>query len=136
MAEVLARGPHPPLRIDFTAPTTLFREQHRPSMLRICGNGPPGTFVLFENGLRVSLPTDQIVFADDTAGHRTHRCTDIRGVAPPLDNTVVPFPLLAGIADIVGIMLLPPAMRWRMGRRIGQDRTGEQSGEDKERRTS
>ena len=38
-------------------------------MLRIWGNGPPGTFVLFEDGLRVSLPTDQIVFADDTAGH-------------------------------------------------------------------
>ena len=69
MAEVLARGPNAPLRIDFKAPTTLFRERHRPSMLRIWGNGPPGTFVLFENGLRVSLPTDQIVFADDTAGH-------------------------------------------------------------------
>jgi hypothetical protein len=25
--------------------------------------------VLFPNGLRVSLPTDQIVFADDTGGH-------------------------------------------------------------------
>ena len=69
VAEVLARGPNAPLRIDFKAPTTLFRERHRPSMLRIWGNGPPGTFVLFENGLRVSLPTDQIVFADDTAGH-------------------------------------------------------------------
>ena len=33
------------------------------------GNGPPGTFVLFPNGLSVSLPTDQIVFADDTRGH-------------------------------------------------------------------
>jgi hypothetical protein len=38
-------------------------------MLPIIGNGPPGTFVLFPNGLRVSLPTDQIVFADDTGGH-------------------------------------------------------------------
>ena len=37
--------------------------------MRIIGNGPPGTFVLFPNGLRVSLPTDQIVFADDTGGH-------------------------------------------------------------------
>src|ERR1700694_5232091 len=39
------------------------------STLPIIGNGPPGTFVLFPNGLRVSLPTDQIVFADDTGGH-------------------------------------------------------------------
>jgi hypothetical protein len=45
------------------------REAHRPSSIPIIGNGPPGTFVLFPNGLRVSLPTDQIVFADDTSGH-------------------------------------------------------------------
>jgi hypothetical protein len=55
--------------IDFAAPTSLLREHHRPSSLPIIGNGPPGTFVLFPNGLRVSLPTDQIVFADDTSGH-------------------------------------------------------------------
>src|SRR5438132_13045586 len=57
------------LLIDFVAPTALLREEHRPSTLPIVGNGPPGTFVLFPNGLRVSLPTDQIVFADDTGGH-------------------------------------------------------------------
>lgn len=34
----------------------------------IVGNGPPGTFVLFPDGLRVSLPTDQIVSADDAGG--------------------------------------------------------------------
>jgi hypothetical protein len=38
-------------------------------MLPIVGNGPPGTFVLFPGGLRVSLPTDQIVWADDTDGY-------------------------------------------------------------------
>ena len=58
-----------PLVIDFVSPTTLLREQHRASALPIVGNGPPGTFVLFPHGLRVSLPTDQIVFADDTSGH-------------------------------------------------------------------
>ena len=58
-----------PLRIDFTAPTSLRREHNRISALPIVGNGPPGTFVLFPNGLSVSLPTDQIVFADDTSGH-------------------------------------------------------------------
>jgi hypothetical protein len=58
-----------PLLIDFAAPSSIFREPNRISALRIIGNGPPGTFVLFPNGLRVSLPTDQIVFADDTGGH-------------------------------------------------------------------
>ena len=59
---------HIPLLIDFAAATSLLREQDRPSSLPIVGNGPPGTFVLFSSGLRVSLPTDQIVFADDTGG--------------------------------------------------------------------
>lgn len=57
-----------PLLIEFAAPATLLREQDRPSALPILGNGPPGTFVLLRNGLRVSLPTDQIVDADDTGG--------------------------------------------------------------------
>lgn len=60
---------HIPLLIDFMAPTSLLQERDRPSQLPIVGNGPPGTFVLFHDGLRVSLPTDQIVFADDTDGH-------------------------------------------------------------------
>jgi hypothetical protein len=58
-----------PLLIDFATPSSIFREHNRISELRIIGNGPPGTFVLFPNGVRVSLPTDQIVFTDDTAGH-------------------------------------------------------------------
>jgi hypothetical protein len=57
------------LLIDFVAPSTLLRERHRASMLPIVGNGPPGTFVLFPGGLRVSLPTDQIVVAEDAAGY-------------------------------------------------------------------
>jgi len=55
--------------VDFAAPSTLLRERDRPSALPIVGNGPPGTFVVFPNGLHVSLPTDQIVFADDSGGH-------------------------------------------------------------------
>ena len=59
-----------PLLIDFLTPSSIFREQNRISALPIVGNGPPGTFVILPNaGLRVSLPTDQIVFADDTGGH-------------------------------------------------------------------
>ena len=57
-----------PLLVEFVAPTKLLQEQDRPSALPIVGNGPPGTFVVFPTGLRVSLPTDQIVFADDSSG--------------------------------------------------------------------
>jgi hypothetical protein len=58
-----------PLLVEFTRPTALLREQQRPSHFPIIGNGPPGTFVVFPTGLRVSLPTDQIIFADDSDGH-------------------------------------------------------------------
>jgi hypothetical protein len=57
-----------PLLIDFVTPTRLLRETDRVSALPIVGNGPPGTFVMFSD-FRVSLPTDQIVFADDSQGH-------------------------------------------------------------------
>jgi hypothetical protein len=56
------------LLVEFITPTALIREQDRPSMLPIIRNGPPGTFVAFPDGLRVSLPTDQILSADDTHG--------------------------------------------------------------------
>ena len=59
----------PPLLIDFTTPSSLFHEQDRMSALPIVGNGPPGTFVLFPDRVKVSLPTDQIVWADDAGGH-------------------------------------------------------------------
>ena len=58
-----------PLIIDFAGPTSILRERDRASDLPIVGNGPPGTFVRFGNHLRVSLPTDQIVLADDASGH-------------------------------------------------------------------
>ena len=57
------------LLIDFVAPSTLLRERDRQSAFPIIGNGPPGTFVLFPDGLRISLPTDQIVYADDSTDH-------------------------------------------------------------------
>lgn len=56
-----------PLLIEFAAGTRLHREAELPQQLPIVRNGPPGTFVVFEDGLRVSLPTDQIVHADDQA---------------------------------------------------------------------
>ncbi|MEO7272288.1 MAG: hypothetical protein ABIX28_06205 [Vicinamibacterales bacterium] len=58
-----------PLLIDFATPSSILRERNRISPIPILGNGPPGTFVLFPDGLRVSLPTDQIVFAEDSGGH-------------------------------------------------------------------
>ena len=57
-----------PLLIEFVAPSSIVRERERVSELPIVGNGPPGTFVHFPHGLSVSLPTDQIVYADDAAG--------------------------------------------------------------------
>ena len=52
------------LRIIFAAGSRLQREQDRPSDLPIHRNGPPGTFVIL-SGLRISLPTDQIVDIDE-----------------------------------------------------------------------
>ena len=57
-----------PVLIEFASGTSLYREPDLLSDLPIVRNGPPGTFVVFPNDLRVSLPTDQIVFADDTGG--------------------------------------------------------------------
>src|SRR5437899_6576825 len=54
--------------IEFATGTSLLRETDRPSDLPIVRNGPPGTFVLFPGGLRISLPTDQIVFAEEAGG--------------------------------------------------------------------
>jgi len=60
-----------PLVIEFVAGTSLFREPDLVQNLPILHNGPPGTFVMFPGGLRVSLPTDQIVYSDDSgAGAR------------------------------------------------------------------
>ena len=59
----------PPVTVDFVCPSSLLRQRDRPSVLTILGNGPPGTFVVFRDGLHVSLPTDQIVEADDRDGH-------------------------------------------------------------------
>jgi hypothetical protein len=57
--------------VEFAPGTTLHRERDRASQLPILGNGPAGTFVVFPDRLHVSLPTDQIVFADDSGGAAT-----------------------------------------------------------------
>ena len=55
-----------PLLIEFVVDTTIYREPSFVPKLPIVQNGPPGTFIVFPDGRRVSVPTDQVVFADDT----------------------------------------------------------------------
>jgi len=57
-----------PLVIVFAPGTSLYREQDLVSHLPIVRNGPAGTFVVFPSGVRVSLPTDQVVSADERDG--------------------------------------------------------------------
>ena len=55
-----------PLLIQFVPGTTLRRQSELLQGLHIMQNGPPGTFVVFPEGLHVSLPTDQIVVTEST----------------------------------------------------------------------
>ncbi len=57
-----------PLLIEFVVETRLERDPDHIPKLPIVQNGPPGTRVVFADGSKVPLPTDQIVFADDTTG--------------------------------------------------------------------
>jgi hypothetical protein len=54
-----------PLVVAFAPGSSLHREQDRVSHLPIHRNGPPGTFVRVA-GVRISLPTDQIVAVHET----------------------------------------------------------------------
>jgi uncharacterized protein (DUF952 family) len=56
------------LEIEFARGTSIMREVERPSQFPILRNGPPGTFVVFPHGVRVSLPTDQIVASSEHHG--------------------------------------------------------------------
>jgi hypothetical protein len=55
-----------PLLIEFVADTRIYREPQVVPRLPIVQNGPPGTFIVFADGRRVSVPTDQVVFTDDS----------------------------------------------------------------------
>ena len=57
-----------PLLIEFVSGTRITREPEVMSKLPILQNGPPGTSIVFPDGAEVPLPTDQIVFAEDTGG--------------------------------------------------------------------
>lgn len=57
-----------PLLIEFVPGTRIHREPEVVPRLPIVQNGPPGTWVIFADGAKVPLPTDQIVFAEDGGG--------------------------------------------------------------------
>jgi hypothetical protein len=57
-----------PLVIEFVPGSRVHRDAAVVPGLPIVQNGPPGTFVVFADGSRVPLPTDQIVLADDQDG--------------------------------------------------------------------
>jgi hypothetical protein len=57
-----------PLLIEFVSGTRVYREPEFVSKLPILRNGPPGTFVVFADGVKVPLPTDQIVFTEEEGG--------------------------------------------------------------------
>jgi hypothetical protein len=60
-----------PLLIEFVPGTCISRDPafvEFVSTLPIVQNGPPGTSIIFKDGAKVPLPTDQIVLAEDGGG--------------------------------------------------------------------
>ncbi|MEO8256055.1 MAG: hypothetical protein ABI868_01785 [Acidobacteriota bacterium] len=57
-----------PLLIEFVPGTSVSRQPDFVSKLPILRNGPPGTAVVFADGRKVNLPTDQIVFSEVSDG--------------------------------------------------------------------
>jgi hypothetical protein len=55
-----------PLLIDFVRGTRIYRKPDVSGKLPIVQNGPPSTLVAFADGVKVPLPTDQIVFTENT----------------------------------------------------------------------
>lgn len=57
-----------PLLIEFVPATNVHREAGDRPTLPILRNGPPGTFVVFPDGRRIGVPTDQIVLTENAGG--------------------------------------------------------------------
>ena len=57
-----------PLLIEFTPGSRVEREPDFSSPVPLLYNGQPGTFVVFADGTRVAVPTDQIVHTDNGEG--------------------------------------------------------------------
>jgi hypothetical protein len=54
--------------VEFVPGSRVERERPFVSGLPIVQNGPPGTFVVFADGSRVPLPSDQITSTEDVGG--------------------------------------------------------------------
>lgn len=64
---------HAPVVVEFVPGTRIHREEEadeglRPGLTTALRSGPPGTFVLFADGRRTAVPSEQIVASDDAAG--------------------------------------------------------------------
>jgi hypothetical protein len=57
-----------PLLVTFVGGTRVYRERDVTGNLPIVQNGPPSTLVVFTEGVKVPLPTDQIVFTENSGG--------------------------------------------------------------------
>lgn len=60
--------PAVPVLVEFLRGSRIHRQPAVVSPLPVLQNGPPGTFVDLPTRVRVSLPTDQIVLAEDGTG--------------------------------------------------------------------
>jgi hypothetical protein len=60
--------------------------------------------------------------------HTAHDCAYCLIVATSRHDAVITLPFVARIADVVGIVLLAPAVRWGLGRRVGIHRWGYDQG--------
>ena len=96
------------LVITFAPGSSLERERDRPSDLPMIRNGPPGTFVRL-GGVRISLPTDQIVTIDDAGGAVTVGFGGMHFTG--IEDGRLTF---ARVRDLWPEERLSPARSWRM----------------------
>jgi hypothetical protein len=98
-----------PLLIEFVDDTRIVREPSFVSRLPIVQNGPPGTFVVFADGRRVSIPTDQIVFTDDTDAQARVGFGGMR-----FDGVARGHLVFLRVRDLAPPETLSPERSWRM----------------------
>ena len=73
--------------------------------------------------------------ADRAADCAADHGTDFGGVAPPPDYAVILLPSLAGVADIVRVVLLAPPVRLGVRRRLRRRRQwNERNGDERQQR--
>ena len=77
-----------PLVIEFIDGTRLEHDTLVASGLPVVGNGPPGTRVVFADGHRINLPTDQIVEERVEGGRARVSFGGMRWSAPDADALV------------------------------------------------